>query len=549
MTWKPKYDGDFPSLGWIADAWVEQHCVIPDGFNAGRPFKLTDEQLTFWVHHYRLKLTAQVGQLAPAFTYRRSQLVRPQKWGKGPLVAAQVCVEGVGPALFAGWSSGSEAWVCADHGCGCGWVYEYEPGEPMAQAWPTALIQITATSEDQTDNIYDALRPMIDNGPLHDVIPKTGESFIRLPSGGRIDTVTSNATSRLGQRVTFVPHDETGLYLPASGMIKVAETQRRGLAGMGGRSTETTNAWDPNENSYAQRTAESKAADVWRDHPLPPADLRYSVKSERRKIHTFNYRGSHWVDLDSIEAEAAELMERDAAQAERFFGNRASTDTAAAFDAPKFATLAATVTVPDGEPIALGFDGARFHDATALVACRMTDAHLFTPDLGDMVTIWERPADAGDDWQVNSADVKAAVAAAFDRFHVVRFYGDPPYWQEEMSQWAADHGQAVVEWWTNRNKAMAWAVRRFTDGMTQREFTHDGGDALVRHIANARKYPLNVRDDDGRFMWSIRKQSPKSPLKIDAAMAAILSLEARADALTAGWKPKARRRVGRGVFL
>jgi hypothetical protein len=53
---------------------------------------------------------------------------------------------------------------------------------------------------------------MIDDGPLHDLIPKTGEEFIRLPGDGRIDVVTSNATSRVGQRVTFVPQDETGFY-------------------------------------------------------------------------------------------------------------------------------------------------------------------------------------------------------------------------------------------------------------------------------------------------------------------------------------------------
>jgi hypothetical protein len=100
---------------------------------------------------------------------------------------------------------GGEVYDCRDHGCGCGWTYEYAPNEPMGRPWPTPLIQITATSEDQTDNIYTALRPMIDDGPLHDLIPKTGEAFIRLPGDGRIDVVTSNATSRVGQRVTFVP--------------------------------------------------------------------------------------------------------------------------------------------------------------------------------------------------------------------------------------------------------------------------------------------------------------------------------------------------------
>ena len=64
--------------------------------------------------------------------------------------------------------------------------------------WPTPLIQITAYSQEQTDNIYDALRPMIDGGPLHEIIPKTGEEFIRLPGGGRIDAVTSSAQSTAG---------------------------------------------------------------------------------------------------------------------------------------------------------------------------------------------------------------------------------------------------------------------------------------------------------------------------------------------------------------
>jgi hypothetical protein len=83
------------------------------------------------LNFYRLKPTAKVGQLAPAFEYRRSQIVLPQKAGKAPYTAAHVCVEGVGPALFAGWAKGGELWDCRDHGCGCGWVYEYQPGEAM----------------------------------------------------------------------------------------------------------------------------------------------------------------------------------------------------------------------------------------------------------------------------------------------------------------------------------------------------------------------------------------------------------------------------------
>ena len=308
----------------VALEWVEAHCVIPDGDDQGEFFYLVPEQLAFMAGHYTVRDDARPGMRADAFKYRRSQLVRAQKWGKSPLIAAFVCLEGVGPALFAGWASGGEQYRCADHGCGCGWVFEYAPGDAMGRPWPTALIQVTATTEDQTDNTYGALRPMIEKGPLDDVIARTGEEFIRLPNGGKIEVVTSKATSRLGQRVTFVPQDETGIWTESNSMVKVARTQRRGLAGMGGRAIETTNAWDPSENSVAQQTFKSSARDVQRDFRQPPAELKWSSLRDRRKILEFNYSGVPWAlsNLASIEAEAGELSESDPAEAERFFGNR-----------------------------------------------------------------------------------------------------------------------------------------------------------------------------------------------------------------------------------
>jgi hypothetical protein len=310
--------------------WIEAHCVVPDGFNRGVPFRLYDYQLHWFAAFYTVKGSAVWNPrdpiLGPAFKYRRGLLVGPQKIGKGPMTAAHVCLEGVGPALFGGWADGGEVYDCRDHGCGCGWFYEYEPGEPMGMPWPTPLLQLTAVSEEQVGNVYDALRPMIEYGPLGEVIPKTGEEFIRLPNGGRIDVVTSSATSRLGQRITFVPQDEVGLWTPQNKMTKVADTQYRGLAGMGGRASLTTNAWDPSEQSVAQREFESSATDVYRQFKRPPANLSFTNKRERRRILQIVYgealreRGGH-VDIDAIEAEAVDLLERDPAQARRFYGN------------------------------------------------------------------------------------------------------------------------------------------------------------------------------------------------------------------------------------
>ena len=166
-------------------------------------------------------------------------MVGPQKFGKGPFAGALVAAQARGPVLFDGWAEGGEVYDCADHGCGCGWAYVYEAGEPMGRPWATPLIQLTGTSDDAIEtNVYGYLKPMLRYGPLADQVT-VGEEFTRLPNDGKIETVTSSALSRLGNPIVFALHDETQLYTDTNKLRKVAETQRRGAAGMGGRSIET----------------------------------------------------------------------------------------------------------------------------------------------------------------------------------------------------------------------------------------------------------------------------------------------------------------------
>jgi hypothetical protein len=528
---QPRFVVDFPAL-FVAPDWVQAHCVVPDGFEKGEPFGLVDWQAWSLLNFYRVREDATVGQLAPAFFYRRAQVVLPQKAGKAPYTAAHVCVEAVGPAVFAGWAVGGERWDCRDHGCGCGWAYEYEPGEAMGVPWPTPLIQITATSEEQTDNIYAALRPMIEGGPLSDVIRKTGEEFIRLPGGGRIDVVTSSARSRLGQRVTFVPQDETGIWTPQSGMVRVAETQRRGLAGMGGRAEETTNAWDPAEGSVAQRTADAagKTGDIFRYHPEAPAGLSYRNKQERRRIHRIVYRGCRWVDLDAIDAEAQELLEVDAPQAERFFGNRTVAGVDRAFDPDHWVALGDPArVVPPGALIVIGVDGARSGDALALVATEVASG--FQWPLG----VWEAPEPAPDGYEHPQDDVDGAVVDALERFTLWRMYVDPQYIEHLLREWQGRYGRdRVHKWLTSRPKPIAWAVRAYMTAVAQGDVSHDADETFARHIANARRQYNGVRDDQGRKLFTLAKEAPMSPMKMDAAMAAVLSWEARSDAIASG---------------
>lgn len=316
---------DFPTLGYLQSNWVAWHCPIPDGFHKGEPFIETDWQLWCTANDGRVREGTPWRPENPiknqAFTYRRSLVVGPQKYGKSPWAASKALTKALGPDLFAGWAEGGETFDCRDHGCGCGFVYEYEPGEPMGMPWPTPLVQLMATSDDQVDNTWQPMLQMIRNGPLSERV-RAGESFVRVGDEGRIDKVTSSALSRLGNPTTGFIQDETGVYTKTNSLVNVARTMRRGTSAMGGRGIELTNAWDPGVESTARMTFESTAADIFRFFRQPPAHLSYKNKRERRKIHAYVYAGATHVDLDSVEAEAAELMETDPAEAARFYGNK-----------------------------------------------------------------------------------------------------------------------------------------------------------------------------------------------------------------------------------
>ncbi|GGV13639.1 hypothetical protein [Streptomyces spectabilis] len=522
---------DFPTL-WIVPDWIEAHCPVPDGFRAGESLELYPWQLWCTVNHYRIKATATRGQLAPAFHYRRSQVVAPQKTGKGPWSATIVLAEAVGPVVFNGWARGGERFRCADHGCSCGWWYEYEAGEPMGMPWPSPLIQLTATSEDQVANVYRPLQSMVKQGPLGDLM-RVGEEFVRIGERGRIDVVTSSALSRLGNPITAAVQDETGTWTEANKLRRVAETQRRGLAGMGGRALETTNSWDPSEDSVAQRTSEAKARDIFKYHPQAPRTLSYSNKRERRKIHAVVYAGSTHVDLDAIEAEAVELMEKDPAQAERFFGNRCVAGSAGWLDGSKWAAKAKPRRVRAYTRIVLGFDGSDMDDWTAIRAETM-DGYQFTPVFGanDEPTIWN-PADHGG--QVPRAEVRAAMDQLMNRYDVVRLYADPPYWDTEVDEWVDLYGEErVIRWYTRRMVQMHAAaerlktdvVKRNTEGARAAAFTHDGCPLTQSHIENTRM----AERPSGLYV--LRKASPAQ--KIDSSVASVLAHEALGDVIAAG---------------
>ena len=527
-----------PSLGWLTSAWIERHCVIPDGDLKGDPYVLTPEMIRFFVGHYRVRPGARAdgGHWKNAFAYTKSMLVRPQKWGKGPLTAAATCAEAVGPVVFNGWARGGEQYRCADWGCPCGFVYTYEAGEPMGRPWATPKIQITATSEDQTANVFGQLKPMIEEGPLSEVIPDTGLTRILLPNGdGFIEPVTAAANSRLGQPITFAIQDETQLWVKSNGGWRLGDNQERGLTGMGGRLIQTTNAWAPEEDSFAQQTYESGDPNVFIDYSKPPSHLRYTRKDEREKIHQHVYGDSWWVNLDRIERDAQARIKRDPGQAERFFGNRIVYGRGRWIPGATWDAAERDVDIPaGGDPVCLGFDGSDSNDWSAIIGITM-DGTIFVPTYGPdhLPCVWD-PEDF--DGHIPRGEVKAARDELQARYRVIRSYNDPFGWRSEIAEWSNQWPETLTaEWPTNQDKRMHEQLLQFETDIATGEVGYIRSRLLSTHVANARRVARTGQ------RYTLGKASEKQ--KIDAAMSMILAHAARHDAIQAGWRP----RSGSGV--
>jgi phage terminase large subunit-like protein len=195
----------------------------------------------------------------------------------------------------------------------------------------------------------------------------------------------------------------------------------------------------------------------------------------------------------------------------------------------EWAACAVADRLEPGDRIALGFDGSQSGDATALVACRLSDG-LVQP-LG----MWVAPLGADRDWQVPRGAVDAAMAAAMETYTVARAYCDPPLWQTEIDGWAREFGDAVVlRYDTNRVRMMAATERFRTDVMAGR-LRHVEDEQLSAHVLSAQMHAA-------RGGYWLAKSRPGSPDKIDLAVAAVLAYEARVDALAA---KDDRRRPGR----
>jgi hypothetical protein len=225
---------------------------------------------------------------------------------------------------------------------------------------------------------------------------------------------------------------------------------------------------------------------------------------------------------------------------ERVWLNRWIRSHEQAFDPnlrdPSFAgNLLVDDPIRDGSFVTAGFDGARRRDSTGIVITDIATGRQ------QAWAVWEKDPD-DPNWEIDEDEVTQAVDDLHQRMRVWRFNGDPPYWTETMGSWAGKY-ESVEEWWTNRIKVMAYAVRRYDEALADRAVTfvknHPLEPVFARHMAAAGKVKVPFFDDQDQQLHILGKLHPDR--KFDLQMAAILSWEARLEALKKGAEPPKRR--------
>ncbi|MET0701664.1 MAG: hypothetical protein ABWY93_18595 [Mycobacterium sp.] len=546
------------SLGWLACAWIEALVRHGPGGVRGMRVSHGDEMTGFIVDCYAIGEK----RMNNFMRYDSAFFSRPKGSDKSGMAARLALFEALGPCRFAGIAKGGETYRDP---WGLGFVYVYEPGEPMGRHPQDPMIRIMATEEGQTGNTYDTVFVNLtdEDCPLSQVPGvSAGLTRVFLPGGGEIMPSTASSSSKDGGKETFVVFDETHIYNTPE-LRRMYDTVVRNLDKRKAEGTwflETTTMYSPGENSIAEGTyAEAEALAEGRkvgehrllyDHRWGAIDDLSDEEKLREALTEAFGEAIGWNDLDSL-VNGIRDTRRDPQASRRYFLNALTSSSDAWVAAHEWQACAAPAKqLKPREMICLGFDGSINDDSTCLVACRVTDAHL------QLLAAFEKPeGEAGLDWRVDTISVDAAVAEAFKTYDVVGFFADPAHWQPQLDRWNAEFASRLqvqatanrpIEWWTNRPKQMVHALETFHNAVLGRELSFtppedrapnspEAGLAstLTRHVLNARRRP-------SRMGLQIGKLTQHSPKKIDAAMAAVLALAARNAAIAAGVQPRSR---------
>lgn len=492
-----------------ATRWLKQ----PNGPLAGKPWTPTLGQALYMLWWYALTPEGR-------WIYSHGARRLAKGSGKSPFAAVMAIEELVGP-------------VRLDH---------FDPramGGAVGKPQPMALVQIAATAASQTANTMRMVRAMTVKGsPVtreHGL--DVGKTIIYGPNGAQLETITSSDTAQEGAEMTFGVEDETEHWLPAQGGPKLAEVLERNAQKSGSRTMETSNAWQPGDDSVAEVTYNAWVLEqegrtrgnsrTLYDARIAPPGIDLTSHDELSSALQFVYADCPWVDVDNLINVVWDPRNKPDSSKRFYLNIPTSADnawtTAESWDALSVQHTQSGRQLEPGEPIVLFFDPSGSRDATALVACAMSDG--FVAQIGH----WESVNHShSGDWEVPYGEVQATVESTFQLYDVVAFFADVhPAEGLVKITWPELYGKDLIIQATGGKdpQKIAWDMRSHLYEFTlacelteteirEQRFEHDGSSALRRHVVNAR----NSRN---RYGISVRKETKDSEKKIDACVAMI----------------------------
>lgn len=542
----PSFDPDepWPTLGGPVCDLIEERAVFGPGSLKGRPAVLDDEKRAAIYRAYEVYPKSHT--LAGRRRFKRVGL----SWRKGTAKTefaawlAFVELHPEGPVRFDGWDA---------------------RGNPVGRPVADPYIPMVAFTEQQADELaFGALYVVITEGPDADYFDAGLDRILRLDERGRPDgkaqSLAGSPNARDGARTTFQHFDEPHrMFLPA--LLSAHETMLGNLPKRPMEdpwSLETTTAGQPGQGSVAEKThreAQKIEAGKVKNPRLfyfhREAGPGHNLKTMKGRMAAVKEAtGPVGEYAPGQFAEIAGQWERegaDLAYLERVWLNRWTRSESQAFDVKRYNDLLTDKLIRPGALVVAGFDGARFRDATGIVLTEVATGRQMPWGL------WERPFNAGEDWEIDETVVTASVTQLMSTFEVWRFNGDPPHWTETMGSWAGKW-PCVEEFWTHRKLPTAQAIRAYREAMdsgavtyvrseveaSESAYEHEKRhEAFARHLAAAGKRDVNLFDEDGKQLHILKKL--EDGRVFDLAMAAVLSWAAYLAALRADAKPQRRR--------
>jgi phage terminase large subunit-like protein len=526
------------TLGWGVIKWIVENIVHTNGKRAGEYFKLTPEQARFILHFYAVngkdefydyegeKIFLDKG----AYKYSHAARRLSKGSGKSPFGAVMALVELLGPVQF-------------DY---------FDPsvkGGVVGKKRDMPIVQICASSYDQTKNIMHTMKSMINHSKSNlksKYKLKMLEKSITSPSNnGFIEVLTTSAKSADGRQVTFAICDETWLWDRSIKGEEFLEMLKSNASKVNGRIMELTNAHIPgggsaHENTYLNWVDQEKGLSkqkyrILYDARIAPKYFNPKQRDQAETIIDFIYNNCYWVDKERAVDQLYDVQQDYNTYLRKYF-NRSVTSSGA-WLTPEYWEKARdkTYKLPEDKiNVSVGFDGSRTDDHTAVTVYDIDKDHIIETIIFKPVEMpdYDKP-------QIDANHVNNVMKNISEKYRVISACMDVNEWKEQVKyEWLDYFTDIRVDARTgkptkNKDNRLAFDMRDSKNKLIFAEHAQLFREKIIAgeisHNAHkdASEEVYNVRSYQKKDYVYIGKAARGSADKIDAAVSIVLAFQAK----------------------